>query len=226
MTSQIPLGVPICLKSHTGNNLQNEFIWRNGRCNNQNTQAWEQMVLLKTDDDKIIIQSRWNNHNLQVQESGLCVFANQNQDLWEKFDVEMDEKGYIYFKSCHTGNVMQCDGEGFARCVNKNRLASEAWEIINPKTRIMMTSEQLRIVALTAAGVVTVPIIGLTCKASVPAAMSAFGTVVVGVGTLHASAAAGGVAAILQMTAATCLTAPAIIAGALSEAALGAMSRQ
>ena len=48
---------------------------------NQNTEAWEQLILLKTDDDKIIIQSRWNNRNLQVQESGKCVFANHNKGL-------------------------------------------------------------------------------------------------------------------------------------------------
>jgi hypothetical protein len=55
---EIPLNTPICLKAHTGNNLQNEFFWRTARCRNQNTLAWEQMVLLKTDDDKMIIQSR------------------------------------------------------------------------------------------------------------------------------------------------------------------------
>jgi hypothetical protein len=53
----IPLNTPICLKARTGNHLQNEFIWRNGRCNNQNTEAWEQMELIQTADNKIIIQS-------------------------------------------------------------------------------------------------------------------------------------------------------------------------
>jgi hypothetical protein len=76
----IPLNTPICLKAHTGNHLQNEFIWRNG---SQNTQALAQMELIQTADNKIIIQSRWNGRNLKAQESGLCVVANQNQELWE-----------------------------------------------------------------------------------------------------------------------------------------------
>jgi predicted metal-binding protein len=128
----IPLNTPICLKAHTGNNLQNEFFWRNGRCNNQNTEAWEKMMLIKTEDEKIIIQSRWNGRNLQVQESGQ--FANHNQELWEKFEVESDKDGKVYFISCHTGNVMQCNQDGFAWCVNKNRQSWEAWTIIYQKT--------------------------------------------------------------------------------------------
>jgi hypothetical protein len=43
-------------------------MWRQ---NNQNTQAWEQMELIQTADNKIIIQCRWNGRNSQVQESGL-----------------------------------------------------------------------------------------------------------------------------------------------------------
>ena len=92
------------------------------------------MVLIETSDNKIIIQSQWNGRNLQVQESGLCVFANKNQELREKFDVECVEDGNIYFISCHTGNVMQCDKHGFARCVKKNRLEWEAWTSIYPQS--------------------------------------------------------------------------------------------
>jgi hypothetical protein len=121
LLDKIPINTPICLKAHTGNNLQNEFIWRTCRCVNQNTLAWEQLLLIKTNDDKYIIQSRWNGRNLQVQESGKCVFANHNQELWEKFDVEVRD-GKLYFISCPTGNVMQCNQHGFAWCENKNRL--------------------------------------------------------------------------------------------------------
>ena len=99
----------------------------------KNTQAWEQMVLIQTADNKMIIQSRWNGRNFQVQESGLWVFANKIQDLWEMFDVKSDKVGKIYFISCHTGNVMQCDEHGFARCVNKNCLEREAWTIVYPQ---------------------------------------------------------------------------------------------
>ena len=98
--SNLPINIPLCLRAHSGNHIQNEVFWRNALCRNQNTEAWEQMILLKTDDDKIIIQSRWNNRNLQVQqESGKCNFANHNKDLWEKFDVEIDEDNNLYFIS-------------------------------------------------------------------------------------------------------------------------------
>jgi hypothetical protein len=157
----IPLNTPICLKAHTGNNLQNEFFWRNGRCNNQNTEAWEQMMLIKTEDEKIIIQSRWNGRNLQVQESGQCVFANHNQELWEKFEMESDKDGKVYFISCHTGNVMQCNEDGFAWCVNKNRQDWEAWTIILPENTSMMTSGQLRTISLTVTGAAVCPVVGL-----------------------------------------------------------------
>jgi hypothetical protein len=50
----IPLNTPICLKAHTGNNLQNQFVWQSGRCNNQNTQAWEQMKLIQTADRRLL----------------------------------------------------------------------------------------------------------------------------------------------------------------------------
>ena len=51
------------------------------------------MVLIQTVDNKIIIQSLWNGRNLQVQESGLCVFVNKIQELRENFDVESVEDG-------------------------------------------------------------------------------------------------------------------------------------
>jgi hypothetical protein len=28
-----------------------------------------------------------------------------NQEIWEKFDVESDKDGKLYFISCHTGNL-------------------------------------------------------------------------------------------------------------------------
>lgn len=161
----IPLNTPICLKAHTGNNLQNEFCWEKGRCNNQDTGAWEQMILLLTPDNKIIIQSRWNGKNLQVQESGMCVFANHNQELWETFDVECDLDGKVYFISCHTGKVMQCNHEGYAFCANENRQEWEAWTIIDPETTAMMTSSQFTTISLTAAaGILLPPLLGVAAE--------------------------------------------------------------
>jgi hypothetical protein len=146
----LPFNIPLCLKAHSGNNIQNEFCWRNAICRNQNTEAWEQLILLKTDDEKIIIQFRWNNRSIQVQESGKCVFANHNKDLWEKFDVEVDDENKYYFVSCHTGKVMQCNEHGHAWCVNTNRQAWEAWTIVYPHNTAMLTSEQFHLLLLVA----------------------------------------------------------------------------
>lgn len=189
------IGKPICLKSNTGNNLQNEFFWRSARCNNANTEGWEQMILIKTNDDKIIIQSRWNNRNLQVQESGRCVFANSNQDLWEKFDVEVDDDGKVYFISCHTGNVMQCNDERFAWCSNQNRLSWEAWTITHPNSKIMMTSSNLRAAA-------TGAVLEIVMCSLVPLV-------------------SGGCAALLQASSAALLTGNAAVIGAATEAVAG-----
>jgi hypothetical protein len=58
MKHNIHYGVPICLKGHTGDMLQNEYFWRNGRCKNANTEAWEQLIMHKTYDGNVVIQSR------------------------------------------------------------------------------------------------------------------------------------------------------------------------
>jgi len=178
------------------------------------------MKLIETSDGKIIIQSLCDGRNLQVQGSGLCVFANRNQELWEKFDVERDEFGKIYFISCHTGNVLQCDEHGFARCVNKNRLEWEAWTIVYPHSPSIMT----RLNTLVATGAALFPIIGLAAGAIVPLAMSTFGTVVAGVGTFHAPLTSFGCAAILQASSATLASIGGSAAGAIAGATVGAIS--
>jgi hypothetical protein len=228
----IPLNTPICLKAHTGKNLQNEFLWASGRCNTKNTGAREQLILLKTDDNKIVIQSRWNNKHLQVQDSRRCVFANHNQELWEKFDVESDEDGKVYFISCRTGRYMQCDKNGFVVCVHKKRAGWEAWTIVDAKTIFepekakSFFSTPTVVLACAAAGVAVVPALGLTAGVLVPAAMSTFGTVVSGSGTMHASLAPGGVAATLQASSAAFASTTAVTVGGVVGAAIGAVFRR
>ena len=126
---KIPLYTPVCLQSFSKNNLQNNFISNYARCENQNTQTSEQMFFLKTEDDKIIIQSRWDKRSLQVRKNGNCVFDNFEKKLCE-FDVEWDKDGFVYFISCDTGNVMHCDEHGAVSCKNKNLLGWDAWKII------------------------------------------------------------------------------------------------
>ena len=63
------------------------------------------------------------------------------------------------------------------------------------------------------AGAIAVPAVGTLAGAAVPYAMSYFG-VITAAGTIHASFAAGGAAAILQWTSASLLTAKAVATGA------------
>ncbi|GAB9470281.1 hypothetical protein Gpo141_00007531 [Globisporangium polare] len=71
------------------------------------------------------------------------------------------------------------------------------------------------VVAGAVVGAAAIPLAGMAAGATVPWAMSAFGTVVPGVGTMHA---AGGVAATLQW-ASTAFTGGAVVCGAVAGAA-------
>jgi hypothetical protein len=75
-----------------------------------------------------------------ILSDGKCVFANHNMDLWEKFDVEVDDQGHLFFISCHTGNVMQCNSNGLVTCANTNRLRDEQWTIAYPPNTNIPTS--------------------------------------------------------------------------------------
>jgi hypothetical protein len=226
MMRLIPLDTPVCLQGHTKNNLQNEFLWRTAKCNNRNMKAWEQMVIKKIDNGKFIIQSRWNNRNLQVQPNGRCIFENNSELLWEQFDIEAVGDGRFIFISCHTGKLMQCDANGVVWCANSycDRGDWEMWNIKFPDNmdvKNMMTSEQLNMILIGAAVVISgVVVIGVVSWALVPVAMSTFGTVVVGVGTFHAPLAAGGVAATLQATSAALLVAEVIVPHVVASACL------
>lgn len=70
--------------------------------------------------------------------------------------------------------------------------------------------------SLVVAGAVLVPVVGLTAGALVAPAMTTFGTVVAGVGTIHAPLAAGGVAAILQATSVSLISTTGAVVGGLT----------
>lgn len=103
MMRLIPFNTPVCLQGHTKNNLQNEFFWRTAKCNNRNMKAWEQMVIKKIDNGKFIIQSRWNNRNLQVQPNGRCIFENHNNLLWD-----LSSSVAILVSSCSVMPMVSC----------------------------------------------------------------------------------------------------------------------
>ena len=84
--------------------------------------------------------------------------------------------------------------------------------MVYPEETAMMTSSELRKIALIAR-------LGV---AMVPGPMTAFGTVVAGLGTFHAPLAVGGVAATLQATSSALVTGGAAVVGASVGAAAGA----
>ena len=84
-----------------------------------------------------------------------------------------------------------------------------------------MNTDRFVIDVLTGAivGTVAASVAGIAMHAMVPTAMSTLGTVIAGVGTLHAPMAAGGIAATLQFCSAYLLT----VSGVGSFAVLGAV---
>jgi hypothetical protein len=95
--------------------------------------------------------------------------------------------------------------------------------IVYPGTTDIPTSAHLKTAALADTGGITAPLLGVAAGALVPLAMSTFGTVIAGVGTIHAPLAAGGCAAILQASSAALLTGQsAVVVGAVAGASIGA----
>jgi hypothetical protein len=70
--------------------------------------------------------------------------------------------------------------------------------------------------SLVVGGAVLVPVVGLTAGTLVAPAMATFGTIVAGVGTIHAPLVAGGVAAILQATSVSLISTTGAVVGGLT----------
>lgn len=79
----------------------------------------------------------------------------------------------------------------------------------------------LQLILLTVSGAVLPPLLGLAAGIMVPHAMSTFGTVVGGVGTLHAPLIYGGCAALLQASSAALSSGFASVVGGVAGAVLG-----
>ncbi|CAI5738936.1 unnamed protein product [Peronospora farinosa] len=132
--TEIPFGVPVILQSIRFNrNLQNPLGSKKARFLTDNRDIYEQLILHRVRDDKIAIQSGHNGRFLQVCVSGECVFDPTEVGAWELFTMETDSSCALYFVSCHTGNVLQCDYNNVAKCANQNRQDGEAWRIVEPR---------------------------------------------------------------------------------------------
>ncbi|GMF21694.1 unnamed protein product [Phytophthora fragariaefolia] len=133
--TDIPFDVPIILQSlRKHKNLQNPVGTKMARCLADNRDVYEQVVLRHITDDKVAIQSARNDRFLQVRTNGDCVFDSTRLDDRDLFTMETDVACSIYFVSCFTGNVLQCNDDHSARCENQNRLDWEAWSIVEPRT--------------------------------------------------------------------------------------------
>ncbi|KAK1946775.1 hypothetical protein P3T76_002327 [Phytophthora citrophthora] len=136
--SEIPFNVPVILESHhKETSLKNPLGSKNARCLTRNRDYYEQLVLHRVRDDKVAIQSYHNGRFLQVRASGECVFDPKEPGEWELFTMETDSECALYFVSCHTGNVLQCDENAIVKCANQNRLHREAWRIVEPRNAVM-----------------------------------------------------------------------------------------
>jgi hypothetical protein len=203
--TRLPLSHSICMNAQLENHLQYDFTLREGRCPNQKTQVWDKMELIRTADNNITIQSRENSRNLQLDS---CCF------LFVKYSPELSEKftdGKIDSFLCHTRSVKLGYEDGFPGCVNKNQ------SIIH--------SLSLRLIAFTGSGAALIPVLGLGASAIVPLAMSTFGTVIAGVGTVHAPLASFGCAAILQAFSASLVSGVGATVGGILGTVIGVLYR-
>ncbi|EGZ10512.1 hypothetical protein PHYSODRAFT_287076 [Phytophthora sojae] len=133
--SEIPFDVPVILQSLSKRkNLQNPLGSSKARCLEDSRDVYEQLVLRRVRDDKVAIQCARNGRYLQVRASGECVFDPKEPGDWELFTMETDASCALFFVSCHTGNVLQCDDCCVAKCANHNRLHWESWRILEPRT--------------------------------------------------------------------------------------------
>ncbi|KAL4168388.1 hypothetical protein KRP22_011790 [Phytophthora ramorum] len=143
--SEIPFDVPVVIHSiRMQTNLQNPLGSKKSRCLTDNRDVYEQLMLRRVRDDKVAIQSVRNGRFLQVRASGECVFDPKEPGEWELFTMETDSDCALYFVSCHTGNVLQCDDGNAAKCANQNRLEWEAWRILEPRATTGINQLQRR----------------------------------------------------------------------------------
>ncbi|KAI9905542.1 hypothetical protein PsorP6_013465 [Peronosclerospora sorghi] len=130
--SDIPFGIPIILQSiYKVKNLQNPLGSKHARCLTDNRDGYEQLLLHRI-GDKVAIQAKRNDRFMRVCTNGDCVFDRREPRDSELFTMETDRNCALYFVSCLTGNVLQCDNNFVAKCDNTNRKGWEEWRIVMP----------------------------------------------------------------------------------------------
>jgi hypothetical protein len=226
------LNTPVYLQAQNGRLLQREVHSERACCASAITGDYKVMELLPGELNTVMIRSVYNDQNLQVEQSGDCTFPNNVQKMSTVFmtlPADPEHRNKVYLVDCLTKIVLECDSKGYVQCIDEDLHERKIWTIIPSETSPVATSylsTPVVVLACAAAGVAAVPALGLTAGALVPTAMSTFGTVVPGVGTIHASLAAGGVAATLQASSAAFASTTAATVGGVVGATIGAVFRR
>ncbi|KAL7686306.1 putative actin-crosslinking [Plasmopara halstedii] len=141
--SEIPFDVPVIIQSvYKLKSLQNPVGTNKARCLSFNRDIYEQLFLRRVRKEKIAIQSAHNGRYLQVYTNGDCIFDSKEPGDYELFTIETDLNCALYFVSCRTGNVLQCNSRYHVRCEKKTRLGWEAWKIVEPCTNTITAHVQ------------------------------------------------------------------------------------
>ena len=209
----IPLNQPIPLHTYT----------RERNVERNNEARSEDVMLKEVEPNMVHIKSKDGARALRVLPDGRCVFEEEDHEKVEVFEV-VEIEDIKYLRSTNRNCILSYHNENYGRfyCLNMDREA--------PTTIVFQNENHIHpLVWCAAAGVLgaaLLPALGLGAAALVPTAMSTFGTVVSGVGTMHASLAAGGVAATLQASSAALITTEAAAIGATIGTALGFITRK
>ncbi|KAF1781579.1 hypothetical protein GQ600_313 [Phytophthora cactorum] len=117
--TDVPFNVPVVLWSFfRQKTLQSPFGSKKAHCLTDNRDFYEQMIIRRVRDDK-------SPSNQFTTDASFNHFSCA-----------------LYFVSCHTGLVLQCDEKDIVKCANHYREVWEAWRIVEPRTSSTTTQVQ------------------------------------------------------------------------------------
>ena len=120
---------PVTIMSWHGTYLQNASPI--ARFENKNRLWWEWLIVLPGDNGLYIIKSYRDGNNLQALPDGSCLFASQDENEFEKFNIETDGEHFFFVSPRHEGRVMRANENRDAFLANTCRLGWEAM-IVEP----------------------------------------------------------------------------------------------
>ena len=166
----------------------------------------------------VLVKSACGTKTLTVLPCGRCSFENGSDRKEKVFEV-VEFANTKCLRSSSRNLLLQFQNEHYGNfyCLNMDHE--------DTRTIVFKSNNHIHplvwCISAGVVGAVLVPAMGLGAAALVPAAMTTFGTVVSGVGTINAPLAAGGVAAMLQAGSTALMTSEAAAGGAAIGVALG-----